>query len=171
MTTLELSDPPEAIRASDADRERALNLLRVHWLAGRLTLEEYEQRCEEAARGRFLDELRGSLRELPYPPPEQASAAPVTAVPAPAPRDPQTAAVLALVLGITSTLGVLLSFGMLFILTLPASALAWLLGRRTRRRADGTARAMATAAETLGIVAAVLSCLALAACAMIVTTA
>ena len=168
MTTLELDDPRAAIRASDADRERALDLLRVHWLAGRLTLEEYEQRCEDAAGGRFLDDLRASLRELPYPPPEQAPAAAVAATPAPRPKDPQTAAVLALALGATSLLGVLISFGTAFMLTLPASTWAWSLGRRTRRGAEGVPKTIATAGETLGLVATVIGCLALAACATFV---
>jgi hypothetical protein len=167
MTTVNL-DTPAAIRASDADRERALDLLRVHWLAGRLTLEEYEQRCEDAAGGRFLDDLRGALRELPHPPPEQAPApAPATA-PAQQPKDPQASAVLSVVLGTLSLLGVLVSFGMLFMLTLPASTWAWSLGRRTRRRTAGAPRTVAAVGEALGAVATALGCLALAACATLV---
>ena len=77
----EISD---AIRASDADRDKALALLRDHWLAGRLTLEEYEARCDEAAGGRFLADLERALRELPYPLPEHVPAAPPPG-PAPAP--------------------------------------------------------------------------------------
>jgi len=168
MTTVELNSPSAAIRASDADRERALDLLRGHWLAGRLTLDEYEQRCEGAAGGRFLDDLRATLRELPYPLPERAAPAPVAATPAPGTRDPQTAALLALVLGATSLLGVLMSFGMLFMLTLPASTWAWSLGRRTRRRAQGAPRTTAMVGETLAIVATAIGCLALAACATFV---
>ena len=87
----------EAIRASDADREKALGLLRDHWLAGRLTLEEYEERCDEAGGGRFLDDLRRALRELPYPLPEHAPVAPVaTAVSTYAPPASQAGAVLSL---------------------------------------------------------------------------
>src|SRR5687767_7102226 len=96
--------PPGAIRASDADRDKALGLLRDHWLAGRLTLDEYEARCGEAAGGRFLADLERALRELPYPLPEHALAAPPPAaapVPAVGP-DLQTGAVLALVLGVLS---------------------------------------------------------------------
>ena len=168
MTTAELGSPAAAIRASDADREQALDLLRVHWLAGRLTLQEYEQRCEEAAGGRFLHDLRGALRELPYPPPEQAPAAVAAAAPEPRQDEPQSGAALALVLGGLSLLGVVISFGMLFILTLPASTWAWSLGRRTRRSTAGTTRTIAAVGETLGAVATVLGCLALAACATFV---
>ena len=166
MATVTINTPGAAIRASDADRERTLDLLRVHWLAGRLTLEEYEQRCEEAAGGRFLDDLRAALRELPYPPPEQAPAP--AAAPAPRRTDPLASAVLSLVLGSLSLLGVLISFGMLFMLTLPASTWAWSLGRRTRRGAAGAPRTIAAVGETLGAVATGLACLALAACATFV---
>lgn len=167
MTTVKLDTPADAIRASDADRERALDLLRVHWLAGRLTLEEYEQRCADAAGGRFLDDLRGALRELPHPPPEQAPAAPVAA-PARRRKDPQASATLSVVLGAISLLGLLMSFGLLFMLTLPASTWAWWLGRRTRRGAAGAPRTVAAVGEGLGAVATVLGCLALAACATFV---
>ena len=169
MTTVKLDTPAPAIRASDADRERALDLLRVHWLAGRLTLEEYEQRCEAAAGGRFLDDLRAALRELPYPPPEQAPPVPApAAAPARRPKDPQASAVLSVVLGTLSLVGVLISFGMLFMLTLPASTWAWALGRRTRRGATGAPRTIAAVGEGLGAVATALGCLALAACATLV---
>ena len=168
MTTVRLDTPAPAIRASDADRERALDLLRVHWLSGRLTLEEYEQRCEDAARARFLDELRVALRELPYPAPEQAPAPAPAAAPAPRQRDPQASAVLSVVLGTLSLVGVLMSFGLLFMLTLPASTWAWALGRRTRRTAAGAPRTIAAVGEGLGAVATALGCLALAACATFV---
>ena len=164
MATVNLDTPADAIRASDADRERALDQLRVHWLAGRLTLEEYEQRCDQAAGGRFLDELRAALRELPHPPPEPAPVAARTR----RARDPQASAVLSVVLGTMSLVGVLMSFGLLFMLTLPASTWAWWLGRRTRRGATGAARTVAAVGEGLGAVATALGCLALAACATFV---
>jgi len=130
MTTTALSSPTtaEAIRASDADRERALDLLRDHWLAGRLTLDEYEERCDEAG------------------------------------------AVLALILGVMSLGGVVLSLGMLFVLTLPASTWAWSLGRRARRGTRGAIRAVAGTAEALGILATAIACLPLAGCALWLAT-
>lgn len=160
--------PPGAIRASDADRDKALGLLRDHWLAGRLTLDEYEARCGEAASGRFLHDLQRSLRELPYPLPEHAPAAPPPAPAAVAAAGPDLAAgaVLALILGVLSLAGVVLSMGMLFLLTLPASTWAWSLGRRSRHGTRGTIRAIAGTAEALGILATVIACLPLAACAV-----
>jgi hypothetical protein len=170
VTTAALNDQTAAIRASDADREKALSLLRDHWLAGRLTLEEYEERCDEAGAGRFLDDLRRALRELPYPLPEHPPVA--TAAHAQPPPAPQSGAVLALVLGATSLLGIVISFGLLFLLTLPASTWAWLLGRRIRRAERGAVRGdvrvLAAVGEGLGIVATMLGCLALMACAVVV---
>jgi hypothetical protein len=133
-----------------------------------LTLDEYEERCDEAAAGRYLTDLEGALRELPYPLPEHGprTAAPA-APPAPAPDpDHEAGAVLALVLGVLSLAGVVLSMGMLFLLTLPASTWAWSLGRRSRRATRGTIRAIAGTAEGLGILATVLAILPLAACTM-----
>ena len=166
MTTSLLMARDTPIRASDADRDTALRLLRDHWLAGRLTLAEYEERCEEATCARFVDDLRRAIRELPYPLPERP--------PAPAPRVPpaaapaQSGAVLSVVLGTLSLLGVVGSFGMLFVLTLPASTWAWALGRRARRRGGRDVRALGMIGEALGIVATTLGCLALTACAAIV---
>jgi len=172
VTTAALTDQTAAIRASDADREKALALLRDHWLAGRLTLEEYEERCEEASAARFLGDLRRSLRELPDPRPEHPPVATAAHTHAKPPPAPQSGAVLALVLGATSLLGIVISFGFLFLLTLPASTWAWSLGRRIRRAESGAVRAdvrvLAAIGEGLGIVATMLGCLALTACAVIV---
>ena len=167
-------DHNDAIRASDADRERALGLLRDHWLAGRLTLEEYEERCDEAARGRFVDDLRRAIRELPYPLPEQAidAVAPAPGVaPQPAAVPASGSAIASVVLGTLALLGIIGSFGMLFILTLPASTWAWGLGRRARRSGTSEMRVLGTVGEVLGIVATALGCLALSACAMIIGAA
>ena len=163
MSTPALAHHEEAIRASDADREKALDLLRDHWLAGRLTLAEYEQRCEEATGARFLDDLRRALRELPYPPPEQA-------LPLARPLSPptQTGAILSVVFGALSLLAVVGSLGMLFLLTLPASTWAWAGGRRARRGGSRDVRLLGTIGEVLGILATALGCLALMACAVIV---
>jgi hypothetical protein len=57
---------------------------------------------------------------------------PVFVRPEPGPRN--AAAVWALVLGITGLALLLLSFGTFFILTLPCSVGAWILGERARRR-------------------------------------
>ena len=169
MTTVALiPTSADAVRASDADRDKALDLLRAHWLAGRLTLDEYEDRCGEAAGGRFLADLEGALRELPYPLPEHVPVAPAPAAPPPPAPGPdlEAGAVLALLLGIVSLAGVVLSFGFLFLLTLPASTWAWSLGRRSRRGTRGAVRRIAGTAEALGILATVIACLPLAACAV-----
>lgn len=56
-----------AIRASDADRDRVVTLLRQHAADGRLTLDELGERITEAYAARTTDDLRPVLRELPPP--------------------------------------------------------------------------------------------------------
>jgi hypothetical protein len=162
MTSSLLTGHTGAIRASDADRETALDLLREHWLAGRLTLEEYEARCEEATAACFVDQLRHAARELPC-----ALPAPL---PAPAPPAAQAKAIVSVVLGAVSLCVAWVPF--LFLVALPASMTAWLLGRRVRRadrylvRTD--TRVVATVGEVLGVVATAMGVLALTACGMII---
>jgi hypothetical protein len=168
MTTPALISPAAAVRASDADRETALTLLRAHWLAGRLTLDVSEDRCGEAAAGRFVADLEGALRELPYPLPEHRAVAPAPVAP-PTPQsgpDLEAGAVLALIHGVLSLAGAVLSMGVLFLITLPASTWAWSLGRRSRRGTRGAVRTIARIAEGLGILATIIGCLPLAACAV-----
>jgi Domain of unknown function (DUF1707)/Cell wall-active antibiotics response 4TMS YvqF len=61
-----------AIRASDADRERAVELLRRHSVDGRLTLEEFAERMGLAYEAKTQDELEQLTRDLP----EQAAVPP-----------------------------------------------------------------------------------------------
>ena len=71
--------PPEqlpAVRASDAEREQAVAELREHAAQGRLTLEEFSQRVDEAYRAKTTAELDEVKRELPA----------VSALPAERPR-------------------------------------------------------------------------------------
>jgi Domain of unknown function (DUF1707)/Cell wall-active antibiotics response 4TMS YvqF len=49
--------PPPAVRASDRDRERALELLSIAASDGRLTLEEYSTRADHALGARLIGEL------------------------------------------------------------------------------------------------------------------
>lgn len=56
------------LRASDADRERTIALLRDHMAEGRLTLEEFTQRMSGAALARTCDELEELARDLPPAP-------------------------------------------------------------------------------------------------------
>jgi hypothetical protein len=59
-----MSDLP-ALRASDADRDRMVMLLREHAAQGRLTLEEFTERMSAAYLARTHDELDELSRDLP----------------------------------------------------------------------------------------------------------
>jgi len=53
------------IRASDDDRERTVSLLREHHAAGRLTLEEFNERLDKAYAAKTLGELDELMSDLP----------------------------------------------------------------------------------------------------------
>jgi hypothetical protein len=53
------------MRASDADRERLVEQLREHHAAGRLTLDEFEERMRQAYDSKTYGELRVLTRDLP----------------------------------------------------------------------------------------------------------
>ena len=57
------------IRASDAERERAVEHLREQALAGRLTVEELDERCARAFAAVTVTQLRELLADLPAPRP------------------------------------------------------------------------------------------------------
>jgi hypothetical protein len=59
-----MSEAP-AVRASDADREKTVALLRDHAAEGRLTLEEFTERMSAAYGARMRDELDELARDLP----------------------------------------------------------------------------------------------------------
>ena len=59
-----MTDLP-ALRASDADRDRTIVLLREHTAVGRLTLEEFTDRMSAAALARTHAELEELTRDLP----------------------------------------------------------------------------------------------------------
>lgn len=54
-----------SIRVSDADRELAVASLREHLLAGRLTLDEFSERVEDALRARVGGDLARIQEDLP----------------------------------------------------------------------------------------------------------
>jgi len=54
-----------AVRASDAEREQAVSLLRQHVASGRLTLEEFSERIDAAYEARTVDELTALSADLP----------------------------------------------------------------------------------------------------------
>jgi hypothetical protein len=138
-----------ALLGSDREREYTVGLLRGHWLSGRLTAEEFEQRVGEAWRARFAADLWRALRFLPV----EASPAP-PAPPAPAKSRSGTPS---LVLGIVALCLLFLSFGLLFFVTLPLAITAWALGREARRSSPPGARGTAVAGEALGIACTLLS--------------
>jgi hypothetical protein len=53
------------MRASDGDREHLVEQLREHHAAGRLTLDEFEDRMQKAYDSRTYGELRTLTRDLP----------------------------------------------------------------------------------------------------------
>ena len=57
----------DAIRASDADREHAVGVLRDGYACGRLTLAEFDERTTAAFASRTWGELRKLTRDLPAP--------------------------------------------------------------------------------------------------------
>lgn len=81
MSTGSEQAKPE-VRASDADRDQALEVLATASAEGRLTLEEYSQRSESALVARTLGDLAGLTEDLPAAPPGDALAVPeeITAV-------------------------------------------------------------------------------------------
>ncbi len=62
--SLDLGARPD-LRASDADREHLVEILRSHGAEGRLGPDELSERLDEAFASRTLGELQLTLRELP----------------------------------------------------------------------------------------------------------
>jgi uncharacterized protein DUF1707 len=135
-----------------------VGLLRGHWLAGRLTEEEFEERVAEAWRARYADDLWEALRWLP-----------VEAPPAVRREGGGGSAVASLVLGLLAIFVLILSFGLLFLLALPLAATAWALGREARRSGAANRRGMAVAGEALGIAGTLLSLVLFAGCAALMS--
>jgi hypothetical protein len=54
-----------ALRASDADRERMIEMLRAHHLEGRLDAQEFEQRLQRCLQARTVGELNDLSSDLP----------------------------------------------------------------------------------------------------------
>jgi hypothetical protein len=68
------------LRASQAERERVVERLRVHAGEGRLDLAELEERIEAAFAAKTRGELAELMADLPEPPPRRRGGAPVRAV-------------------------------------------------------------------------------------------
>ncbi len=142
--------PQAGMRASDADRERAVDVLKAGFAEGRLDRAEHDRRTEAVYRATTYGDLAAQVRDLPQgplplgPPPGYGPALPMVAVPnylpvPPRPTDPM--AVASLLCGLAGT-----------VLGLPAPA-AIVLGhaakRRIRRSGDG-GDSTATAGMVLG---------------------
>ncbi|MEV4260606.1 DUF1707 domain-containing protein [Kribbella sp. NPDC049584] len=57
--------PAKRVRIGDAERDQAVSLLSDHFVAGRLTQAEFEERSEQATRSRYNDELEPLFDDLP----------------------------------------------------------------------------------------------------------
>jgi Domain of unknown function (DUF1707)/Domain of unknown function (DUF4190) len=130
-------------RASDADRERAIDLFKAAFAEGRLTREEHVTRVQGVYESRTYGELAVLSADLPSGPlgtlPSHTAAVPTTYLPAMASRPTSPLAVAAVVFGL--------------IPLLPATLAAIILGiaahQRIRRTGErGTA--LATAGLALG---------------------
>lgn len=62
-----------AVRASDAEREQTVEILRAHVVEGRLTLEEFAERVDTVYQARTRQELDALTQDLPDDPRESAS--------------------------------------------------------------------------------------------------
>lgn len=54
-----------SLRIGDAERDRAVAALGDHFVAGRLTQDEFEERSEQATKARYDDELAPLFADLP----------------------------------------------------------------------------------------------------------
>jgi DUF1707 SHOCT-like domain len=130
----------DRIRASDSDRENVVAILREAYSAGRLTLEEFDERTTAA----FAARTWGSLRELTSDLPHQPRLAPVPPAPAPpvpaGQRDPlrdtpprrvgPMLPILVLWLGVAATVRDPLAFVPVFLILLVVLHVAGRPGRR-----------------------------------------
>jgi hypothetical protein len=68
MDTATSQYAPGDLRVSDADRDRAVAQLSEHYQAGRLTLEEFDERSGQALQAKTARELTGLFSDLPASP-------------------------------------------------------------------------------------------------------
>jgi hypothetical protein len=55
------------LRIGDAERDQAVAVLSEHFVAGRLTQDEFEERSDQATRARYTDDLSPLFADLPDP--------------------------------------------------------------------------------------------------------
>lgn len=141
--------PQSGMRASDAERERAVDVLKAGFAEGRLSREEYERRVERAYRAGTYGELAALVGDLPqgpalpvqpvsYGPPMPMTSPSYLPVP---PRPTDGMAVAALMCGLA---GVILA-----VPSVPAIVLGHIAKNRVRRSGEG-GDAAATAGAVLG---------------------
>ena len=144
-----------ALLVSDRDREYTVGLLRDHWVTGRLTAEEFEQRVGEACAARDSADLWRALRRLPVE------------LPSPPRRGSATVAIILSALG-WCAMFFTLGFGSP--IALPLFVAGWATGREARRSAPAGGSGSATVGEVLGITGVLASLLFIAGCAAIVAS-
>ena len=139
MTTGDLSNA----RASDADRERAIDVLKAAFAEGRLTREEHGERVLRVYGSRTYAELAEVSADLPAGPlgtlPQRPLGVAAVDLPAAAPGQTNSLAIASLICGL--------------IPILPATLAALILGvkaRRQIRRTGERGTALATAGLALG---------------------
>ncbi|GAA1593034.1 hypothetical protein GCM10009789_53850 [Kribbella sancticallisti] len=60
-----LPDRTGPLRIGDAERDQAVAVLSEHFVAGRLTQDEFEERSDQATRARYTDDLTALFVDLP----------------------------------------------------------------------------------------------------------
>jgi Domain of unknown function (DUF1707) len=79
MNTAAKPGPADALRISDADRDRAIAELSEHFQAGRLTADELDDRTGRALQARTAADLAALFTDLPRQHPAPAAPAPAPA--------------------------------------------------------------------------------------------
>lgn len=59
--------PRKRVRIGDAERDRAVSQLSEHFVAGRLTQGEFEERSEQVTQARYADDIEPLFDDLPAP--------------------------------------------------------------------------------------------------------
>lgn len=72
-----MADETKSVRASDGEREQTVELLRAHAADGRLTVDEFSERVDEAYAARTRAELDALVDDLPHLPGSVTASPPV----------------------------------------------------------------------------------------------
>jgi hypothetical protein len=137
-------------RASDADRERAVDVIKAAFAEGRLTREEHSARVERTYFARTYSELAALSADLPAGPlgtlPSPRNGTTVACLPVPSPRS-NPLAVASLVCGLIPGIPQI------------AAIILGIEAHRQIRRTGERGAALATAGLTLGVLALLLTVL------------